>query len=298
MAFGRRHFLVKHLRAVHNVDLTTDLEHSAIRRDDAPEPLEPEAKNDITADTVAVPAADPPTVYHCQVCRKEFHQRYNLRRHMRSQHAKESTECHFCGKVFKRMSGLKTHELTHTGQRPYVCSSCGRTFTQKHHMMRHQLVHAPKFNIVCSICHKGFRYASNFFEHVAIHDDADKRRDGEAKAEVEEDSEEEVKAKQHEDGADSPNQESKTHEQFELVPVSEDASAPDVAVKRTSTPLWLRDEYVPIDNFDMACMFCAKMIIDPCELTEHLLEHCHELSESMEGSENKTEDEADEILGL
>lgn len=176
MTFGRRHFLEKHMQCIHKMDMRSAFEQHAVIFLDGSVQVQPSVL-ELQVETIADPPPPPPPpppkpaqVHRCPVCRRTFSLRYNLRRHMRTQHGQTTNTCQQCGKGFKRVSGLRTHEIAHSNLRLYQCTFCGRCFSQKHHLMRHHLVHTPKINIVCSVCHKGFRYASTFFEHMAIHD--------------------------------------------------------------------------------------------------------------------------------
>ncbi|XP_077507688.1 uncharacterized protein LOC144118716 [Amblyomma americanum] len=302
MTFGRRHFLAKHLQNVHNMDILSIAEQEAafLANNAAQPPV-------LELQVEAAPPPKPPaeSTYRCYVCRKMFSQRYNLRRHMSSQHGESPNMCQYCGKTFKRSSGLQTHELTHSGERPHQCSVCGRCFTQKHHMMRHQLVHVPKVSVVCPVCNRGFSYASTFFEHMATHDAEEEERKKRGNAqEVAEDS-----------GEDDGRGATTKKEPDEVVEASDDPSLEDecgeedqvgeeVVIKRSplSTPPqqpWsLQDDYVDVENLGMDCMFCGKLVIEPCELCEHLLEHCTEMRGGSQSDGCRFEDDMDEILGL
>ncbi|KAL1414362.1 hypothetical protein MTO96_007600 [Rhipicephalus appendiculatus] len=182
MTFGRRHFLEKHMQGIHKMDMRSAFEQHAVIFLDGSVQVQPSVL-ELQVETIddppappPPPAPKPPQAHRCPVCRRTFSLRYNLRRHMRTQHGQTTNTCEQCGKGFKRVSGLRTHEIAHSDVRLYQCTFCGRCFSQKHHLMRHQLVHTPKINIVCSVCHKGFRYASTFFEHMAIHDAEEEMR--------------------------------------------------------------------------------------------------------------------------
>lgn len=305
MTFGRRHFLAKHLQNVHNMDILSIAQQEvACLVSNAVQPV-------LELQVETVPAASSPkppaeATYRCYVCRKMFSQRYNLRRHMRSQHGEAPNMCQYCGKTFKRTSGLQTHELTHSGERPHQCSMCGRCFTQKHHMMRHQLVHVPKVNVVCPVCNRGFSYASSFFEHMAAHD----AEEEEKKKWMPSNAQEGGDAKEDE-GHGTPTKEELDEEVVEEnedpcqdFEFSEDVQVSEVAIKESplSTPPqqpWpLQEDYVAMENLGLDCMFCGKLFIEPYELCEHLLVHCAEMCAGSQSGGWGFEDDVDEILGL
>ncbi|XP_064460333.1 zinc finger protein OZF-like [Ornithodoros turicata] len=153
MTFGRKHFLIKHMLQAHNRDVSQEPQLGS-----APPPT-PRFAN------ARVPK--PERVYPCEMCGKEFKQRYNLWRHVDRLHGKGcGYKCDTCGKLFKKSSALKVHDLIHSGTRPFECSVCRKAFSQKHHLLRHRLVHLPRSSIVCALCKKVFHHSSLFFSHM------------------------------------------------------------------------------------------------------------------------------------
>ena len=56
----------------------------------------------------------------------------------------KSIICDVCKKTFKRKFNLKVHKRIHTGVKPYKCEDCDKSFTQKGVLKRHMLVHSGK----------------------------------------------------------------------------------------------------------------------------------------------------------
>ncbi|XP_065285361.2 zinc finger protein 501-like [Dermacentor albipictus] len=311
MTFGRRHFLEKHMQCVHKLDLRSAFEQHAVIFLEGSIQVQPVLE--LQVETVEAPprAPKPPPApaHRCPVCRRTFSLRYNLRRHMRTQHGQTINTCLHCGKGFKRVSGLRTHENTHSDARPYQCALCGRCFGQKHHLMRHHLVHAPKINIVCSVCQKGFRYASTFFEHMAIHDaeeEMTKKNKQELRTSPEEVREEggrpEEEAVEHVKKTTGPLEQERAEDQAFAMHTLQTTHQEHQTThqEHQTTPQeqqWLQEDYIAIENLDLECMFCGRPMFDPHELYQHLLEHCRETC-GVDRDECWEIGATDEILGL
>ncbi|CAN7984296.1 unnamed protein product, partial [Ixodes hexagonus] len=255
MTFGRRHFLEKHMLVCHNTDSRAQ-QSPATQVRQAPAVT---SKLPNVPEGAPVKTSEPKTSSTCGVCGKVFRQRYNVKRHIRTQHRGAKNECKVCEKVFKSTSGLKNHELIHVGEKPFRCGLCCRCFTQKHHLIKHQLVHLPKVNIICSICRQGFRYASSFFKHMAVH---------EAKDEAE-----------------------------QKPPLAEEMicyGTPGATLHRSP---FFQPQFVLFEPSDMKCMFCDVTLEGPDDLHDHLVDHCEQVL--AESGDAPWESDADrEILGL
>ncbi|CAN7990615.1 unnamed protein product [Ixodes hexagonus] len=253
MTFGRRHFLVNHMLVCHNTDILAQPSLTAQVRRAPALPFKPNASE---VAPVRMPKAEPRS--SCGVCGKLFKQRFNLKRHIRTQHEEPKYECNVCAKVFKRASGLRNHELTHAGVKPFRCGLCGRCFTQKHHLIRHKAVHLPKKNLICSICRQGFYRPCSFFAHMLIHDSTNE-------------------AKQK--------------------PAIEEMICYDTPGATLHRSPLLQSQFVLFEPSDMTCMFCDVRLPGPQHLHDHLLDHCeHILAEN--GGLARESGTDDEILGL
>merc|ERR1712154_432219 len=88
------------------------------------------------------------TSYSCIECKKSYHQKCDLSRHIQETHFVKSAhyECPFCHKKFHQKSNLDTHCMTHAKERkfshPFKCLICSKKdkekcFTRKSSLKRH-----------------------------------------------------------------------------------------------------------------------------------------------------------------
>ncbi|OQV16388.1 putative Zinc finger protein 768 [Hypsibius exemplaris] len=61
-----------------------------------------------------------------------------LRKHIRTNHGKDSFPCPVCGKVFKRMTALVVHEVVHLASFAHECRKCGRKFKRREKLLDHE----------------------------------------------------------------------------------------------------------------------------------------------------------------
>ncbi|XP_011340347.1 zinc finger protein 28 homolog isoform X2 [Ooceraea biroi] len=82
----------------------------------------------------------------CQICKKGFFRKTDLRTHLNIHMGTNFYICEFCGRQFSHVSNLIRHCRMHTGLKPYSCSICDKRFTQISSLVRHkQMIHGiPK----------------------------------------------------------------------------------------------------------------------------------------------------------
>eukprot|EP01083_Nonionella_stella_P155135 500739_1 len=111
--------------------------------------------------------------YKCNLCQKEFVMKYNLKKHRRTEHAKEMVWCDFCEKHFKFKSQLKAHvQGVHNSLRTFQCEICRKTYKTKSHLTEHiKGVHEKLRPFQCHICVVNFASKSRLKSHIrAVHE--------------------------------------------------------------------------------------------------------------------------------
>lgn len=84
--------------------------------------------------------------FHCRAtgCGKSYSSKYNLRRHIESNHCKNKRfRCRACGKYLSSRQNLQEHMHTHTRVKPYICREihCGKSFRQSSQLSNHKKLH-------------------------------------------------------------------------------------------------------------------------------------------------------------
>jgi len=106
----------------------------------------------------------------CTVCREQFSQLNDLKRHMDlhkndSKVTKHVLNCVFCEKQFLSRDELEVH----TCARTFVCTLCNHTFINLHELKNHMHVHRRDRALVCKVCDRKFKYLSNAVRHMHVH---------------------------------------------------------------------------------------------------------------------------------
>ncbi|XP_036423212.1 uncharacterized protein si:ch73-347e22.4 [Colossoma macropomum] len=101
----------------------------------------------------------------CEICDKNFPNKFILKIHMHRHDGKSPLSCSTCGKEFQKSSHLQVHEKTHWPVKPYACSICGKGFNRLKALKKHSQGHTGETPFSCSHCGRAFHDLSALRVH-------------------------------------------------------------------------------------------------------------------------------------
>ncbi|KAJ8302641.1 hypothetical protein KUTeg_019037 [Tegillarca granosa] len=109
-------------------------------------------------------------IYKCNVCGKEYNNKSNCHRHLKSHTTDKNFKCGYCGKAFTHRYEVRMHCRTHTGEKPFKCPICTRGFNESGNLRRHMKIHtADDSPYKCGVCFKGFDNTHRLNAHTKVH---------------------------------------------------------------------------------------------------------------------------------
>jgi KRAB domain-containing zinc finger protein len=111
--------------------------------------------------------------YCCDLCKRAFHFKDTLRKHMNSHLGLRDYQCEYCAKAFKLHSTLQAHiNVVHLGsvKEAFTCIVCNKRFHKKDHYDRHTRTHTGERPYACELCEWKFANVFNLRQHkISIH---------------------------------------------------------------------------------------------------------------------------------
>lgn len=110
-------------------------------------------------------------VFSCDLCGKTYSWKFCVQNHMEAFHKKLYIHtCEICGKIFNTQASLRNHSFVHSKVRNYHCSFCASSFKCKSSLRIHERSHKEK-RIECPICKCNFHTQSLLNNHMISHTD-------------------------------------------------------------------------------------------------------------------------------
>lgn len=117
---------------------------------------------------------EPPPRYICEVCNREFANKYKFEVHSKThlpleERLVDKIVCETCGKVSLTKELHKSHQRVHSSDRPYPCPHCEMSFKTLQSQKKHVQTHTGEKNLVCKVCEARFRAHTTLKMHMRLH---------------------------------------------------------------------------------------------------------------------------------
>lgn len=100
----------------------------------------------------------------CNFCGNVYHNRRDMRSHLRSHNQQKRFQCLSCDKAFRYQHHLVNHSRIHTQVSPFQCDKCSASFRQKYALTLHKRKHSKNF-LECERCKSQFVMQSQLRKH-------------------------------------------------------------------------------------------------------------------------------------
>ncbi|KFB49616.1 AGAP007956-PA-like protein [Anopheles sinensis] len=106
--------------------------------------------------------------YGCEVCGRTFSKKGNYKIHLMRHSNDRIFECTLCDMSFVCHVNLKNHMRTHTGKRKYTCKHCSKKFMYLSDVRRHEYRHTGDYPFTCKFCNRKFCRAGLLKQHQEV----------------------------------------------------------------------------------------------------------------------------------
>jgi len=105
--------------------------------------------------------------FDCNRCEKEFSDKSNLSRHIRSQHEGVTFACNLCDYKAKQSTNLNYHKKAkHSDCNPFECPNCRKTFSDRSNLQRHIKSQHEGVVYPCNVCDYKAKQTTQLKAHI------------------------------------------------------------------------------------------------------------------------------------
>jgi KRAB domain-containing zinc finger protein len=104
--------------------------------------------------------------YHCDICGRQSHFKFTIKRHVLTHLTELKFECTICHKFYKTKVHLKAHtRKVHCELIRFQCEICQKKCCSASNLKTHQLVHSNERSFKCHICGNAYKAYSGLRKH-------------------------------------------------------------------------------------------------------------------------------------
>ena len=109
----------------------------------------------------------------CEHCGLTYESAAQLRHHYYKKHSLKELnhKCEICKKVYMRRCDLRKHLISHSKKKEFKCLDCGSEFKRSQDLKKHQVDHSRK-KFFCEICSIEIKHERSFVRHMSSHNEA------------------------------------------------------------------------------------------------------------------------------
>ena len=108
----------------------------------------------------------------CEHCGLTYETAAQLKNHVYQKHRLKEVNhiCEICKKVYMRRCDLRKHLISHSKKKEFKCLDCGSEFKRSQDLKKHKVDHERKF--YCQICSIEIKHERSFVRHMSSHHEA------------------------------------------------------------------------------------------------------------------------------